>query len=111
MNRTVDDFAHLVISGDDSLMPLHHSQKIRNTSVLHELIPRRRSLESWLELSKGYDRNQWSTKVTIVQGLGGPSGGPRMASNSGAYYHHSKMMARMPAYHHDSFDSQCININ
>jgi len=72
----------------------------KNTSILEELIPKRRSLESWLEMSR--DGSQLSTKVTIVQGLG---------FDSGASSHHSKWMSRMPAYEHETLAEQCINVH
>ena len=59
---------------------------------MESLIPKRRSLKSWLELSEGV-RNHLATKVTI-QGLD-----------------HRHMNAAMPiAYEHETA-SQCINVH
>ena len=63
-----------------------------------ELIPKRRSLESWLEMTR--DGSHMSTKVTIVRGL------DRYGET-----HHSKWMSRMPAYEHETLAEQCINVH
>lgn len=72
----------------------------QNSTLVQELIPRRRSLQSWLDMSQGDTSrfNHLATKVTI-QGLDFNES-PR-----------SKWMSKMPAYEHETLASQCINVN
>ena len=66
--------------------------------ALEELLPKGRSLESWIQLSQG-DSNLLATKVTF-RGLGQDQD------------HFYQQMSKMPAYEHEmTAASQCINVN